>query len=152
MQKLPFNNIKLEYLLENVKSIFAALERPLVHELLWALAPVIPFINWSSSIFRRGWAFCFCSSCWDAFSLPYSSDQVTVARSQCVVFWQRPLITLSNWCDAVYTDGVWKAFIVESCTEWGTYTASEWDEVCTCDCSCASEMHGVSVLREQRAF
>lgn len=27
MQKLPFNNIKLEYLLENVKSIFATLER-----------------------------------------------------------------------------------------------------------------------------
>lgn len=30
MEKLPFNNIKLEYLLENVKSIFAALGRPLV--------------------------------------------------------------------------------------------------------------------------
>lgn len=27
MQKLPFNNIELEYLLENVKSIFATLER-----------------------------------------------------------------------------------------------------------------------------
>lgn len=60
------------------------------------------------------------------------------------------------WCiAAVYAEGAWKAFTVESHTESGTCTAPErekWDGVCTHDCSHASEMHDVRLLREKREF